>query len=153
MGHGRVIQAGEFQYMAAGSGVEHREFNPSTTAATRLLQIWILPDAKGVEPRYAEKNLAAAETGKLHLVASKTGRDGSFEIHQDVDLLLGKLEAGQSVEHLLARDRHAWVHVAEGAVSVNGTKLTGGDAVGVGDEKLLGIAASKPSQVLVFDLN
>jgi len=153
MGHGRVIKAGEFQYMAAGSGVEHSEFNPSTTEATRLLQIWIHPDAKGVKPRYAEKNLAPAETGRLHLVASKTGRDGSFEIHQAVDLLLGKLEAGQSVKHLLAPDRHAWVHVAEGAVSVNGTTLVGGDAVGVGDEKWLGIAASKPSQVLVFDLN
>jgi hypothetical protein len=106
-----------------------------------------------VKPRYAERNLAKAETGKLHLVASKTGRDGSMEIHQDASLLLGKLDPGQTVKHSLARDRHAWVHVAEGEVEVNGTKLTGGDAVGVSDEKSLNITANKPSQVLLFDLN
>ena len=153
MGNGRVIRAGEFQYMAAGTGVEHSEFNPSKTEATRLLQIWIKPDAKGVAPRYAERNLAKAETGKLHLVASKTGRDGSMEIHQDADVLLGKLDAGQSVKHSLAEDRHAWVHVAEGEVSINGAELSGGDSVAVSDESALEIAASKPSQVLVFDLN
>jgi redox-sensitive bicupin YhaK (pirin superfamily) len=153
MGNGRVIRAGEFQYMAGGTGVEHSEFNPSKTEATRLLQIWILPDAKGVKPRYAERNFAKAETGKLHLVASKTGRDGSMEIHQDADLLLAKLEAGQSVKHSLANNRHAWIHVAEGEVNLNGTKLAGGDAAGVSGETALEITATKPSQVLLFDLN
>jgi hypothetical protein len=153
MGNGRVIRTGEFQYMAAGTGVQHSEFNPSKTEATRLLQIWILPDQKGVTPRYAERNLAQAETGKLHLVASKTGRDGSMEIHQDADLLLAKLDAGQGVKHSLAKDRHAWVHVAEGEVELNGVKLSGGDAVGVTDESVLTISAAKSSQVLVFDLN
>jgi redox-sensitive bicupin YhaK (pirin superfamily) len=153
MGNGRVIKPGEFQYMAAGSGVEHSEFNPSKTEATRLLQIWIKPDTKGVKPRYAERNFAQAETGKLHLVASKTGRDGSFEIHQDAELLLGKLDAGQKVSHALAKDRHAWLHVAEGEVTVNGSKLSGGDAIGVSEESGLEISASKPSQVLLFDLN
>lgn len=153
MGNGRVIKPGEFQYMAAGTGVEHSEFNPSKTEATRLLQIWIMPDAKGVKPRYAEKNLAKAETGKLHLVTSKTGRDGSMEIHQDADLLLGKLDAGQTVSHALAKNRHAWIQVAEGEVNINGTKLTGGDAVALSDESNVEIIAGKPSQVLVFDLN
>jgi hypothetical protein len=153
MGNGRVIRAGEFQYMAAGSGVEHSEFNPSKTEATRLLQIWIKPDAKGVKPRYAEKNLVQAETGKLHLVASKTGRDGSMEIHQDADLLLAKLEAGQSVKHLLAPNRHAWVHVAEGEVTINGQSLSAGDAVGASEVGALEISAVKLSQVLLFDLN
>ena len=153
MGNGRVIKPGEFQYMAAGSGVEHSEFNPSKTEATRLLQIWIKPDTKGVKPRYAERNLTKAETGKLHLVASKTGRDDSFEIHQDADLLLGKLDVGQKVSHTLAPDRHAWLHVAEGEVAVNGSKLSGGDAVAVSEEKSLNITANKPSQVLLFDLN
>ncbi len=153
MGNGRVIRAGEFQYMAAGTGVQHSEFNPSKTDPLRLLQIWIQPDEKGVTPRYAERNYAAAPTGKLNLVASKTGRDGSMEIHQDADLLLAKLESGQAVQHPLAPKRHAWVHVAEGEVSINGTKLTGGDAVGVSDESVLEIAATKPSQVLLFDLN
>ena len=153
MGNGRVIRAGEFQYMAAGTGVQHSEFNPSKTDPLRLLQIWIMPDEKGVTPRYAERNFAAAPTGKLHLITSKTGRDGSMEIHQDADLLLAKLESGQTVKHSLAPNRHAWVHVAEGEVSINGTKLTGGDAVGVSKESVLEIAATKPSQVLVFDLN
>jgi len=153
MGNGSVIRPGEFQYMAAGSGVEHSEFNPSRTEATRLLQIWIKPDAKGVKPRYAEKNLAKAETGKLHLVASKTGRDGSMEIHQDADLLLARLEPGQNVKHSLGADRHAWVHVAEGEVTLNGQKLSGGDAAAVSQESVLELAASKPSQVLLFDLN
>jgi len=153
MGNGRVIHAGEFQYMAAGTGVQHSEFNPSKTDPLRLLQIWIQPDTKGVKPRYAERNMATAETGKLHLVASKTGRNGSMEIHQDADLLLGKLDAGQSVKHPLAKDRHAWVHVAEGEVNINGKKLSGGDAIAVSAEDTLEIAATKPSQVLLFDLN
>jgi hypothetical protein len=153
MDNGRVIKPGEFQYMAAGSGVEHSEFNPSKTEATRLLQIWIKPDAKGVKPRYAERNFIKAETGKLHLVASKTGRDGSFEIHQDADLFLAKLDAGQHVRHSLANGRHAWVHIAEGEVSINGKKISAGDAVGVSEESVLEIVAGKPSQVLLFDLN
>ena len=153
MGNGRVIKAGEFQYMAAGSGVQHSEFNPSKTEPLRLLQIWIMPDAKGVKPRYAERNYAKAETGKLFLVASKTGRDGSMEIHQDADLLLSKLDAGQSVKHSLGKGRHAWVQVAEGEVELNGAKLSGGDAVAVSAEDSLNITAIKPSQVLLFDLN
>ena len=153
MGNGRVIKAGEFQYMAAGSGVQHSEFNPSKTEPLRLLQIWIMPDAKGVKPRYAERNYAQAETGKLFLVASKTGRDGSMEIHQDADLLLGKLDAGQSVKHSLGKNRHAWLQVAEGEVELNGAKLSGGDAVAVSAEDSLNITATKPSQVLLFDLN
>ena len=153
MGNGRVIRAGEFQYMAAGTGVRHSEFNPSKTDPLRLLQIWIQPDTKGVAPRYAEKNYSAAATGMLHLVASKSGREGSMAIHQDASLSLAKLDAGQQVEYPLAAGRHAWVHVAEGEVSINGTKLGGGDAVGVSEESVLKIAAAKPSQVLVFDLN
>jgi redox-sensitive bicupin YhaK (pirin superfamily) len=133
--------------------VQHSEFNPSRTEATRLLQIWIKPDAQGVKPRYAEKNLSKAETGKLHLVASKTGREDSMEIHQDADLLLAKLEPGQNVKHSLGKDRAAFVHVAEGEVTINGKTLTGGDAAAVSEEGKLEIAASKPSQVLLFDLN
>jgi hypothetical protein len=153
MGNGRVIRAGEFQYMAAGTGVQHSEFNPSKTELLRLLQIWIQPDAKGVKPRYAEKNFAAAPTGKLNLVASKTGRDGSIAIHQDANLSFAKLDAGQKVDYTLTPERHAWVHVAEGEVDVNGTKLTGGDAIGVSTETVLNISATKASQVLLFDLN
>ena len=153
MGNGRVIRAGEFQYMAAGSGVQHSEFNPSKTEPLRLLQIWIQPDAKGVKPRYAEKNYSAAPTGQFNLVASKSGRDGSIAIHQDANLSFAKLGAGQKVSQPLAAGRHAWIHVAEGEVNINGEKLSGGDAIGVSEETVLNISATKASQFLLFDLN
>jgi quercetin 2,3-dioxygenase len=153
MGNGRVITTGDVQYMAAGKGVQHSEFNPSKDEAVHLLQIWIQPDAKGVTPRYAEKSLRTAETGKFHLVTSKAGRDGSIAIHQDADLWIGKLEAGQKVSQPLAANRHAWLHVAEGEVVVNGKTLTGGDAAAVEQETKLQVSANKPSQVLLFDLN
>ncbi len=153
MGNGRVIRAGEVQYMAAGTGVRHSEFNPAKDEAVHLLQIWIQPDRQGVRPRYGEKSFAAVPPGKLHLVTSKTGREGSIEIHQDADLWLGKFEAGNRVSHALARGRHAWVHVAEGEVSVNGKTLAAGDAAAVDDAGALELTANKPSQVLLFDLN
>jgi len=153
MGNGSVIRAGEFQYMSAGSGVEHSEFNPSDKEATRLLQIWIRPDTKGAPPRYAERSLATAPAGELHLVASHTGRDGSFAIRQEADLWHGRLNTGQAVAHPLAAGRHAWLHVAEGEVTVNGVKLSGGDAMGVSAEPVLQVEAVKPAQILLFDLN
>jgi redox-sensitive bicupin YhaK (pirin superfamily) len=152
MGNGRVIRPGDVQYMSAGTGVLHSEFNPSSEEAVRLLQIWIMPDEKGVKPNYAEKSLANAPAG-LHLVTSKTGRDGSIAIRQDADLLLAKLDGTNRVSHKLAKGRHAWVHVAEGDVTVNGTKLSGGDAAAITDEKAIELSADKAAQVLLFDLN
>jgi len=153
MGNGRVISKGEVQYMAAGTGVQHSEFNPSKDEAVHLLQIWIQPDRKGVAPRYGEKSLADAPAGKLNLITSKTGRDGSLAINQDADLYLAKLDAGNTVAHTLDSGRHAWVHVAEGEVELNGKTLTGGDAAALSNESALQLAAVKPSQVLLFDLN
>ena len=153
MGNGRVIRAGEVQYMAAGTGVQHSEFNPSTDEAVHLLQIWIQPGRKGAKPRYAEKSLKDAATGRLHLVTSKTGRDGSIAINQDADLWLGKLDADNRVTHTLAPGRHGWVHVAEGQVSLNGKTLSGGDAAALSEGQALELTATKPSQVLLFDLN
>jgi quercetin 2,3-dioxygenase len=153
MGNGRVIRPGEVQYMAAGTGVQHSEFNPSSDEAVHLLQIWIQPDRKGATPRYAEKSMAKAQTGKLHLVTSKTGRDDSLAINQDADLYLAKLEAGNEVAHTLKPGRHAWLHVAEGEVTVNGETLKGGDAAAVSDESRIEVAGNKQSQVLLFDLN
>jgi hypothetical protein len=153
MGNGRVIRTGEVQYMSAGSGVRHSEFNPSQSEAAHFLQIWILPDAKNVKPRYAEKSLSSAPTGKFHLVASKSGRDNSIAIHQDAELLLARLESGQKVAHALADDRHAWLHVAEGEIVLNGKTLSGGDAAAISREAHLELTATKPSQVLLFDLN
>ena len=153
MGNGRVIRAGEAQYMAAGSGVLHSESNPSSEEAVHLLQIWIQPDRKGVTPRYAEKSLAAAAPGQFHLVTSKTGRDGSIAIHQDADLWLARLGVGARVAHSLAPGRHAWVHVAEGEVTLNGKTLAGGDGAAVSEEAKLEISAAIPAQVLLFDLS
>ena len=153
MGNGRVIRTGEVQYMAAGTGVQHSEFNPAKDEAVHFLQIWVAPDRKGLTPRYGEKSFKDAASGKLHLVTSKTGRDGSIAIHQDADLWLGKLGGDDRVTHKLAAGRNAWLHVAEGEVSVNGKKLSGGDAAAVTDESALEVIAAKPSQILLFDLN
>ena len=153
MGNGRTIGAGEFQYMAAGTGVEHSEQNPSGAEAVHLLQIWIMPDEKGVKPRYEEKSMKDAATGALHLITSKTGRDGSMAIHQDADLWLAKLDPKQSVTHPLAPGRHAWIHVAEGEVTLNGELLTGGDAVVVSHESAVTLTGNKSAQILIFDLN
>lgn len=153
MGNGRVIRPGEVQYMAAGTGVQHSEFNPSKDEAVHLLQIWILPDRKGLKPRYAEKSLAEAPSGKFNLVVSKAGRDGSLPINQDADLYMAKLEAGDKATHALKPSRHAWVHVAEGEVKLDGETLKAGDAVALSDESRVELAAAKPSQVLLFDLN
>ncbi len=153
MGNGRVIRPGEVQYMAAGTGVQHSEFNPSKDEAVHLLQIWILPDRKGLKPRYAEKSLADTPQGQFNLVVSKTGRDGSVTINQDADLYLARLEAGDKASHALKPSRHAWVHVAEGEVKLDGETLRAGDAVALSDESGVQLVAAKPSQVLLFDLN
>jgi len=153
MGNGRIIRPGEVQYMAAGTGVQHSEFNPSNEEAVHLLQIWIQPDKRGATPRYAEKSMKNAPEGQLSLITSKTGRDGSIVINQDADLWLGKLGKGNRVTHTLAPGRHAWLHVAEGEVSLNGKTLAGGDAAAIDEEGSLELSATKPSQVLLFDLN
>jgi redox-sensitive bicupin YhaK (pirin superfamily) len=153
MGNGSVIKPGQFQYMAAGTGVMHSEFNPSPKESVHLLQIWIVPDAKGAKPAYAEKSLETLPAGKLALVASKSGRDGSMAINQDADLFLARLKKGDSVTHQLKPQRHAWVHVAEGTVVVNGKRLSGGDAVAVSEEQSLKLEGADTAQVLLFDLN
>jgi quercetin 2,3-dioxygenase len=153
MGNGRVIKPGEFQYMAAGTGIQHSEVNPSAEEAVHLLQIWIMPDAKGVTPRYAERSLKDAATGQMHLVASKTGRDGSMSIHQDADLWLSRLEPQQRATHPLAPGRHAWLHVAEGEISLNDQLLVAGDAAAISNESSLDLTGAKAAQVLLFDLN
>jgi hypothetical protein len=153
MNNSRVIQAGEIQYMAAGTGVRHSEVNPSSRDPVHLLQIWIQPDRHGVEPRYAEKSFAFAPAGVLNLVTSRTGRAGSIAINQDADLWLARLNGGQQVSHSLAAGRHAWIHVAEGSVVVGGETLEAGDAAAVDGGAPVEIRAVRTSQVLLFDLD
>jgi hypothetical protein len=153
MGNGRVIRPGEVQYMGAGTGVQHSEFNPSKTEAAHFLQIWIMPEKRGLKPRYAEKSLNNAQKGQFNLAVSKTSRDGSVGINQDADLYLARLEAGNETSHELKPGRHAWIHVAEGEVDVNGDVLKTGDAMALSEETQVRTVAKKPSQVLLFDLN
>ncbi|MEY2408349.1 MAG: quercetin 2,3-dioxygenase [Verrucomicrobiota bacterium] len=153
MGNGRVIRPGEFQYMAAGTGVLHSEFNPSPGEPVHLLQIWIVPDRKGAEPRYAEKPLTDAATGRLHLVASQSGRDGSIAINQDADLYLAKLNQGETLSHELKPGRHAWVQVAEGEIRLDGDTLRAGDAAALSNESSVQLEGVHGAQVLLFDLN
>jgi len=153
MGNGSVIRPGQVQYMAAGTGITHSEFNPSEKDPAHLLQIWILPDRKGAKPSYAERTFDKAPVGKLNLVASKSGRDGSIAINQDADLFVAKFNGGEAVSHTLQPNRHAWLHVAQGELTVNGQKLVTGDGVAVSEERDLKIEASKPGQALLFDLN
>jgi len=152
MGNGRVIRTGEVQYMAAGTGIRHSEFNPSEDEAVRLLQIWIMPDHRNAKPHYAEKSFTSAPTGVLHLVASKAGRADSIAINQDADLWLGRLETGQRLEHPIAKGRHAWLHVGQGEITLGGRTLTTGDAAALSEENAAAFTATKPSQVLLFDL-
>ena len=153
MGNGRIIRPGEFQYMAAGTGVVHSEYNPSKRNPVHFLQIWIQPDKSGARPAYGEKAYPQATPGRLNLVASKSGREGSLRINQDADLWLAKFSNGETVTHELKPKRHAWVHVAEGNVIVNGRPLNGGDAAALSGESKLELTGKSKAQVLVFDLN
>jgi quercetin 2,3-dioxygenase len=153
MGNGRIIKPGEFQYIAAGTGVLHSEFNPSKKDPVHFLQIWIQPDKSGAKPAYAEKNYASASPGRLNLVASKSGRDGSLRINQDTDLWLARFSHGEELTHELRPNRHAWIHVAEGNIELNGKLLASGDGVAVSQESKLELAGRGEAQVLLFDLS
>jgi redox-sensitive bicupin YhaK (pirin superfamily) len=145
MGNGSVIRPGEVQYMGAGTGVTHSEFNHSQTEPVHLLQIWILPESKGLKPAYAQETVSPADKrGKLHRVP--------LPIRQDVTLYASVLAPGDKVTHTLAPGRHAWLHVANGAVSLNRQALQTGDGAALSKEKLLEISASKDSEFLLFDL-
>lgn len=150
MGNGEVIRAGEWQAMTAGTGITHSEFNPSSTDAVHLLQIWLTPDRRGHTPGYQQRRFGdAADGGKWALVASPDGANGSLVIHQDARVYQAKL-AGETVRHELAAGRAAFVHVATGTATVNGTALVAGDAVAVEDEHA--VTVSGDGEILLFDL-
>jgi len=153
MGNGRIIRRGEVQYMAAGTGVAHSEFNPSPTEPVHLLQIWILPDHKGAKPVYAEKTFAQAAPGQFYLAASKSGRAGSIPINQDADVFIGKLGVGDKISHPLKPGRHGWLQVAEGEVKLNGLPLKAGDGAALSRETSVHLTGESSAQVLFFDLN
>lgn len=153
MGNGSVIRSGDIQWMSAGTGVQHSEFNPSPHEPTHLLQIWILPDRQDRQPDYAEKNYPReTRQDTLRLVASGNGADGSVRWGQDVCLYASLLAAGTAVDLDLAKDRHAWIQVVNGRLDINGLTCGSGDGVAVSEESRLTMGASKDSEFLVFDL-
>jgi redox-sensitive bicupin YhaK (pirin superfamily) len=153
MGNGSVIRPGEVQRMSAGTGVEHSEFNPSKNEKAHLLQIWILPAEKGIEPSYEQKEFSeAARKNKLKLVASPDGSDGSVTIHQDAQLYAGILEKGSQAEHALKPGRHAWLQLVRGKIELNGQALSAGDGASLSDERSVKIRADEKSELLLFDL-
>ena len=153
MGNGGVLRPGDVQRMSAGTGVAHSEFNPSEAEPVHLLQIWIMPRARNLPPGYEQKFFSEEERrGRLRLVASEDGRDGSVAIQQDARLYATVFEAGSSIEHKLADKRYAWIQVARGNLSVNGQELNQGDGAAVSHEKLLRLAAKDEAEVLLSDL-
>jgi redox-sensitive bicupin YhaK (pirin superfamily) len=153
MGNGSIIRPGDGQRMSAGRGVRHSEANPSKTEAAHLLQIWILPSERGLEPGYEQKAFPAEEKrGKLRLIAGPDGKDGSVTIHQDARLYVSLLSPGQQVEHDLAPGRYAWLQVAKGAVEFNGKPLRQGDGAAASEEQKLTIKGTKDAEILLFDL-
>jgi redox-sensitive bicupin YhaK (pirin superfamily) len=153
MGTGSVIRPGDVQRMSAGTGVLHSEMNPSPTSSVHFLQIWLLPEQRGIEPSYEQKRFEAEEKrGRLRLVASREARDGAVRIHQDVDLYAGLFTAGDGVRFPLRPGRHAWIQVAQGAVTLNGETLAQGDGAAVVEEDRLDLQAPEHAEILVFDL-
>jgi len=153
MGNGSVIRPGDVQRMSAGTGVQHSEHNPSATRPVHFLQIWIHPDRAGVAPGYEQKHFAAGEKrGRLRLVASGDGADGSVTVHQDARLYAGLFEGDESAKLDVDAGRRLYVHVVRGELDVQGTRLAAGDALKLTDATRLEIRNGRDAEVLVFDL-
>lgn len=156
MGTGSTIVPGEVQRMSAGTGILHSEFNHSKTDPVHLLQIWIFPEKKGIEPSYEQKFFSDDEKlNRLRVIASKDARDGSVKIHQDASIHAALLEDGKSASYKLDKGRYAWLQVATGSVKLNGKELKEGDGAAISEESeitLIGNSGGKKAEVLLFDL-
>jgi hypothetical protein len=152
IGTGSIIRPGEVQRMSAGTGIRHSEFNASRKEPVHFLQIWVIPARRGLKPSYEQKAFPLDETGRLHLVASPEGRDGSLTLHQDVDLLAGRLSAGDKLTHALKEGRLGWLQIIDGEVDLNGTRLQSGDGAAIKAVPQLDIAAGSKAEVLLFDM-
>lgn len=152
-GTSSVIRPGEMQRMTAGTGVSHSEFNPSGTEPTHFLQIWIQPERTGLQPGYEQRAFPEeSRRGRLSLLASRDGVDGSVTVHQDVKLYDAALAAGDELTYQLASGRHAWVQVVKGAITLNGAPLNTSDGAAISDESVMNIKATEAAEILVFDL-
>jgi redox-sensitive bicupin YhaK (pirin superfamily) len=153
MGNGSVLRPGDVQRMTAGTGVRHSEFNHAQDQTTHFLQIWVLPAQLNLTPGYEERHFdEAAKRGKLALIASTDGRDGSVKVHQDMALYAGKFDGAETASLAIAEGRRAYVHVVRGKVSVNGRTLVGGDAAKLTQEEAVTLSGGEDGEVLVFDL-
>jgi redox-sensitive bicupin YhaK (pirin superfamily) len=153
MGNGSVIRPGDVQRMTAGTGVSHSEYNPSDGEAVHLLQIWILPNAHDLPPGYEQKTFTDEERrGKLRLIASENGAEGSVTIHQDARVYATLLDAGQSANHELVANRYGWIQVARGSVRLNDVDLKAGDGAAASNEPMLKLKAIEAAELLLFDL-
>jgi len=153
MGNGSVIRPGDIQYMSAGTGVMHSEVNSSKTEPVHLYQIWMFPEKKGLKPAYGQKNFSEeGKRGKLRLVVYPDGRDGSVMIRQENELYASVLAKGETVKHELKPERHAYVQVARGSVTLNGKKLDEGDGAAISDEKVVELTGETEAEVLLFEL-
>jgi redox-sensitive bicupin YhaK (pirin superfamily) len=153
MGNGSVIRPGDVQRMSAGTGVTHSESNASPDEPVHLLQIWILPSEEGIQPDYEEKRFPEEEKrNKLRLIISPDAAAGSVKIHQDARVYAAVLDPDREVSHSLETGRHAWLQVAGGSITLNGTDLKQGDGAAVSDEPTITIAAKEPAEILLFDL-
>jgi redox-sensitive bicupin YhaK (pirin superfamily) len=154
IGTGSVIRPGEVQVMSAGTGIRHSEFNHSKNEPVHFLQIWVLPDRQGLPPRYDQKRFPESEKrGRLRLVGSPDGREGSIVIHQDAEIFAALLDRGNAVRHDLKAGRKGWVQVVRGAVAVNGEPVRAGDGVAAENEPALAVTAQADgSEILLFDL-
>jgi quercetin 2,3-dioxygenase len=153
LGTGSVILPGDVQIMSAGTGIQHSEFNNSDTEPLHLLQIWMLPNRQNITPRYDQRNFSLAEKqGKLRLVGSQDGRDGSVVIHQDLNLYVSVLSAGDEIKFEVVPDRFAWLQVARGLLTLNGQSLREGDGVQINSPELLELTTDSTAEILLFDL-
>ncbi len=152
-GTGAVISPGEVQRMSAGTGILHSEFNASSTDPVHFLQIWLLPNQRGLSPSYEQRRFNRSEKpSQLHLIAASDGRDGVAVVHQDVELYAGILHTGDRISHRIQPNRHAWVQVARGEVNLNGICLTSGDGAAISDQTEISIEAVQDAEILLFDL-
>lgn len=155
LGNGSIIRPGDVQRMTAGTGIQHSEYNPSSSDPVHLLQIWIVPNTEGLEPGYEQTHVAISEQkNHLHLLGSRKGQARSVTIHQDVNLYASQLSQTGSIAHSLPDQRVAWLHVAKGAVQLNGAyDLVAGDAAAMTDLPKIGVQGlSDNAEILLFDL-
>jgi len=153
LGTGSVIRPGDVQRMSAGTGIRHSEFNASKTEPVHFLQIWVIPQAAGIAPSYEQKTFTEVDKrGRLKLVASRDGRDGTVTLHRDLDLYASLLEPGERVTHALAQQRGAWLQVARGRITLNDRTLDAGDGAAISSAGTIIIeGAQKDTEVLLFD--